>query len=255
MMIFRLLVVVFSLLLLPSCSDNGSDDFNGRKEVSIAHLKSLCRGDHYRIVEDMVVRGVVIANDRLGEYHNSVVVVDRTSGVEISIESRNLSALLPIYSEVEILCSGLMLARIGGKIELGAPSTGDFPIGNISEEMLGRYIRVVGVCEDFTPVVKQFSEIGVEDISCVVRFENIRICDEERGLKWCDTDENGEVITTDRTFVDSKGDTFTLRTLATCHYAKEVVPTTEIAVIGVIDYADNRHFLRIVNKWIIPVFR
>ena len=70
-------------------------------------------------------------------------------------------------------------------------------------------------------------------------------------MKWCDIDENGEVITTDRTFVDSEGDTFTLRTLATCHYAEEVVPTTEIAVIGVIDYADNRHFLRVVNRWII----
>ena len=67
-------------------------------------------------------------------------------------------------------------------------------------------------------------------------------------MKWCDTDENGEVITTDRTFVDSEGNAFTLRTLATCHYAKEVIPTTEIAVIGVIDYSDNRYFLRIINK-------
>ena len=70
-------------------------------------------------------------------------------------------------------------------------------------------------------------------------------------MKWCDTDENNEPITTYRTFVDSEGYTLAVRTLATCDYATESIPTNEITVIGAIDYSDNRYFLKVVNKAII----
>lgn len=249
-MILRLLSIICSLVLLWGCSRHNGGETQQPNEVSIAYLKSLCTGDHYRIVNDYVVRGVVVATDWLGEMQNGVVMVDETGGLEITIDSRNISAHLPIYSEISILCNGLMLARVGGKIELGAPSVGDFPIDNIDDEMLGRYIRVTGVCEDYAPATKRFAEIGASDVGNLVRFDNVHICDEEQGLLWCDIVE-GEAVTTYRTIVDSEGDRFAVRTLSTCHYAKERMPMKEISVVGVIDYSDNRYFLRIVNKWII----
>lgn len=248
-MTFRIFSIICSLALIVSCSAPESTSTEP-KEVSIAYLKSLCRGDHYRIVNDYTVRGVVVATDWLGEMNKSAVIVDSSGGLEFAIDSRHINEHLPILSEIEILCNGLMLARIGGKIELGAPPTGTFPLDNIDDEMFERYIRVVGSCSDFVPPTKQFTEIGAEDISTLVRFENIRICEEEQGLSWCDI-EDGKPITTYRTFIDNEGNTFAIRTLGTCHYAKEKMPTKEISVTGVIDYSDNRYFLRIVNKWFI----
>lgn len=255
-MIFRCLAILFSSLFLIACS-NRANDYNASSHsqgVSISHLKSLCKGDHYRIVNDYTVRGVVVATDWLGELNKSAIIVDESGGLEFAIDSRNISEHLPIYSEVTILCNGLMLARIGGKIELGAVPTGDFPLDNIDDEMFDRYIRVVGICEDFAPTTKRISEIGVADISSVVRFDNLRLSTEGEGLKWCDT-VDGKPITTYRTFVDSEGNTLDIRTLSSCSYALEDIPQNEITVIGVIDFSDNRYFLRIVNKWIIPVFR
>lgn len=249
-MIFRLLTL-FSALFITACAPTPNESILQSGEVSIAYLKSLCKGDHHRIAEDISIRGVVVATDWLGELYKSAIIIDKTSGLEIAIDSHDISVHLPIYSEVTILCNGLMLARIGGKIELGAPPTGDFPLDNINDEMFDRYIRVIGICEDFTPATKHFSEISANDISCLIRFNNIRICDEERGLAWCNTDENGNLTTTYRTFIDSKGNTFAIRTLATCYYASEEIPSEEITVIGIIDFSDNRYFLRIVNKSII----
>ena len=248
-MILRILSIIFSLLLLVGCSTYESGT-SQPKEVSIAHLKSLCRGDHYRIVNDYTVRGVVVATDWLGEMNKSAVIMDSSGGLEFAIDSRHINEHLPIYSEVEILCNGLMLARIGGKIELGAPPTGDFPLDNIDDEMFGRYIRVIGSCNNFYPATKQFTDIGAEDISSLIRFDNVRICDEEQGLPWCDTEEN-KPVTTYRTLIDREGNTFAIRTLGSSHYATEVMPTKEISVVGIIDYSDNRYFLRIVNKWFI----
>lgn len=250
-MILRVLsIIICSLILLCGCSKSNYSAEQQSNEVSIAYLKSICTGDHCRIVNDYVVRGVVVATDWLGELQKSVVVVDDSGGLEIAIDSRNISAHLPIYSEVSIFCNGLMLARVGGKIELGAPPTEDFLLDNISEDMLGRYIRVTGVCNDFVPPTKRFVDISAGDVSNIVRFDNVRICDEEQGLLWCDVEE-GKAVTTYRTLIDGEGNRFAVRILSTCHYAKDKIPTKEISVVGVIDYSNNRYFLRIVNKSII----
>lgn len=251
-MISRLLITLISLIAICGCSGNpnGGVDYSSDLplgEISVAYLKSMCKGDHYRITSDCTLRGVVVANDWLGEFNKSVVIVDRSGGVEVAIDSFNLAEKLPIYSEVELFCNGLMLARIGGKIELGAPSSGDFPIANIEEEMIGRYIRVLGTCEEFETKTKLFSEVGAADISALLRFENIRLCDAECGLSWCDM-VDGEAVTTYRTFVDRAGNTIPIRTLSTATYAADKIPTNEIPVEGVIDYSDNRYFLRIANK-------
>lgn len=248
-MMLRLILIICNLLLL-SCTNNHRSN---PQEVSIAYLKSLCKGDHYRIVNDYMVRGVVVATDWLGELYKRAIIVDKTGGLEIAIESRNICEHLPIYSEVTILCNGLMLSRIGGKIEIGVPPTGEFPLDNINDEMFNRYIRVVGVCGDFVPITRRIPEIGAKDIGAIIRFDNIRICDEEQGLAWCDSDEEGNAITTYRTFVDSDGNTLAVRTLPSCLYANEDIPITEISVAGVVDYSDNRYFVRIVNRSIIEL--
>lgn len=252
-MIARLLTTIISLILLLSCATpqgEGGTTNSAGGEVSIAYLKSLCQGDHLRIVDDYKIRGIVAATDWYGELNKSMVIVDRSGGLEVAIDSYRINEQLPIYSEVEISCNGLMLARIGGKIELGAAPTGEFPLDNINDEIFDRYIRVIGYCEDFAPAIKSFSELSIKDISAIIRFDKLRICDEEQGLRWCDK-VDGEVITTCRTFIDSEGNRLEVRTLPTCDYATEKIPTKEISIVGVVDYSDNRYFVRIVNRWII----
>jgi hypothetical protein len=248
-MILRLLAISISLLFITSCSNTQNYSSDGG-EVSIAYLKSLCKGDHYRISNDYRIRGVVVANNWLGEFPQSIVVVDESGGIEIAIEHSAFDNPIHIFSEVEVLCSGLTLARTGGKISLGASPTGDFPLDNIAEEMINRYIRTTGYCSDFAPSTKRISEITPSDISTLCLFRNIRLCQEERGLKWCDVVDE-EVVTTYRSFVDEDGDTLVIRTLPSCIYAENDIPTNEISVAGVVDYANNRYFVRIANNGII----
>ena len=245
-MILRLLTILFSLSLLLACHNDGEKH---TKEVSINHLKSLCVGEHHRIVEDISIRGIVVATDWLGELHKSAIIVDESDGLEFAIDIRNINEILPVNSEVTINCHGLMLARIGGNIKLGAPPTGDFPLDNIDENLFHSYIRIVGFNRQIEPTVKCIDELCAEDICTLLQIDNIRICNEEQGLTWCDMEE-GEAITTVRTFVDSEGNTLAVQTLSTCHYADEVIPTNEISVVGVIDYSDNRPFLKIINRTI-----
>ena len=244
-MILRLLTALFSIALLLACNGNGES--KSAEVVSINHLKSLCQGDHYRITEDISIRGIVVATDWLGETNKSAIVIDRSGGLEFAIDIRNINEILPVNSEVRINCNDLMLARIGGNIKLGAPPTGDFPLDNIDENLFNSYIRIIGLDRHIEPTVKRISDIGTEDICTVVQIDNIRLCDEGEELTWCEM-EDGKAVTTVRTFVDSEGYTLAIQTLSTCDYANEKIPTNEISVVGVIDYSDNRPFLKIVNR-------
>lgn len=246
-MILRCFLLLISLLAM-GCSK--PQPKNGDvEEVSIAYLKSLCRGSHYRIASDYKISGTVVATDWLGELHNSFLVVDDTAGIEVALESYNVAELLPIYSRVEILCSGLMLARVGGKVELGAPATGSFLLDNIAGDMIGRTIRVVGT-GDYSIPTKTIKELTIADIGSVARFDDVEVCESERGLAWCNS-VDGEAETTWRTIVDAEGNTLYIRTLSTCHYALEEMPTKKFSVAGIVDYADDRYFLRIINHAII----
>ncbi len=236
LLLLLLLVVVFS------CTKRVEE----AEVISIAHLKSMCRGEQAVVSKECYVEGVVVANDWLGEFHKSVVVVDDSGGLEIAIEAEEIYAWLPIYSRVKIFCGGRSLARVGGKVMLGASPTGAFPLDNIPEWEARRGIKVVGAEENFTFPRRRITEIGVADVSRAVRIDGLHVADAELGLSWCD-EVDGVAQTTMRTLVDREGNTIGVRTLASCAYGLEKIPTTEFSVVGVVDATGGEYILRIIN--------
>ncbi len=216
------------------------------REVSIAHLKAMCHGERAIVAEECYVEGVVVANDWLGEYPKSVVVVDDSGGLEIAIEAEKIYIWLPIYSRVKLFCGGRTLARVGGKVVLGTSPTGDFPIDNIPEWEARRSFNVVGVAEEFSFPTMRIDEIELADVSRAVRIDGLRVTDAEKGLSWCDmVDDTAQ--TTMRTLIDREGNTIGVQTLASCAYGENKIPTTDFSVVGVVDAANGECFLRIIN--------
>ena len=240
------LSLLFVVMLVGVACSTGEGGNDTPRKVSIAYLKLLCRGSHHTITEECYIRGVVVANDWLGEYQKSVVVVDESGGVEIAIASNSLYSWLPVYSEVEIFCGGRTLARVGGKVAMGDAPTQDFMLDNIEEAEAQRIVTIVGIEENFTPVKRRISELQISDIGSVVWIEGLRIVEEEQGLLWCDVVEDVPA-TTIRTLIDREGNTIGVQTLASCVYGENKIPTTEFSVVGVVDAANGECFLRIIN--------
>jgi len=232
-----------------SYPDNG-DSGNPRK-VSIAYLKSLCRNDIYDIAEDLTISGTVMANDWLGEYYKSVVVIDATGGIEIDIDLPSLYRTIPVYSRVTVFCNGMTLGRAGGKTVLGAHPTGDFPVDGIDGDLTSRYVRIDSETgDDCRPSKRKFSEITAADIGSLIYFVDIAADLGGTGGKWCDR-VDGKYVTTTRYITDSDGGRFGIRTLGTCRYADEAIPSGRFTVAGIIDYSGGEYHLRIVNHGII----
>ena len=85
-------------------------------------------------------------------------------------------------------------------------------------------------------------------IVATVRCNGLTLCD-YGGKTWCDTDpETGRAVATEREIVDTRGRTFTVRTAATCVYAKEPLPQGTGSLYGIIDYFAGKYTLRVTNR-------
>lgn len=249
-------IVFGSLLLfvLQACGNASSPEYESgdgtARHVSIAYLKSLCRGVLHPVTEDLWIEGCVVGNDLYGEFPDALVVEDESGGIEVLIDAKRLYRTFDSGSTVRVYCNGLALGDYGGKVQLGLPPTAEYILDRISAESLGHHVRRIGDGSvDFVPRELSFGEVAASRIATYVRFRRVRFAHEEVGLPFCLRDsETGRLLATDRHLVDERNDTLIVRFAASCTYAEEPAPAGMGTVSGVLDYFNGNYMLRITNR-------
>jgi hypothetical protein len=126
------------------------------------------------INSDWVVSGVVIADDRSGNFYKQVVIDDGTAAIAVLLDAYNLYAYYPVGRKVYIRCKGLALGYYNRLPQLGYKRQGELatipfhfldqfllkgPTGNpvlpmpvlaadaatYKEELLNRLVSIAGV--------------------------------------------------------------------------------------------------------------
>jgi hypothetical protein len=98
-----------------------------RPTHSIAALKSMnglylpgTGGDTTLIDSDILISGIVVADDRSGNFYKQIVIQDSTAALFVNIDDYSLYARYPVGRHVYVRCKGLLLGYNGGMIELGS---------------------------------------------------------------------------------------------------------------------------------------
>lgn len=250
----RTIVFCISLLagLAAGCDKATEPAFGeepGATQHTVAYLKSLCDGrSSVAVTQDITIRGFITGNDLYGEFYKTIVVEDASGGIQIAADYTSLEEEYAFGAIATVRCNGLTLCDYGGKIQLGTTPEENGP-GRIPRGELPRYIRVAPpeAGETHRAARLSFGEVSARHIDTRVRFDNVRFANP--GVTWCDTDpETGRVLATERTVVDAEGNEFTVRTAATCVYAKEPVPQGTGSLFGIIDYFAGKYTLRVTNR-------
>lgn len=71
------------------------------------------------ISQDVIVSGIVVMDDRSGNYYKKFVIQDSTGGLEINLDQNNIYSDYPIGRKVYLKCKGLTMGSYGGMIQLG----------------------------------------------------------------------------------------------------------------------------------------
>lgn len=244
------------VLFVALCGCSVSEHRSVGGQVSIAYLRSLLDDSSTPVPYDLTISGYVVANDRYGELSKAFVIADESGGIEVKVDAHNsrVDALIPMYSHIELKCSGLCLGREGRRVVLGAAPTDEYVVDRIDvSELLGRSVLSIGgaACSEAEPMA--IGDIGYEDMFRYVLLTNIELISDERGLCWCDRDLSAEGYTTSaRHFTDGR-DTILFVTSGECSYANERIPTEAVRSIGIVDSYDGNVAFRISNYQVEPM--
>lgn len=112
-------------LTIPACVKKGNDvpedqsgnDPNLPVTHKIAELLAMPR--NIAITEDVVISGVVVMDDRSGNYYKKFVIQDSTGGIEINLDQNNIYNDYPVGRKVYVKCKGLTISTYGDNPQMG----------------------------------------------------------------------------------------------------------------------------------------
>lgn len=250
---FPLALLAFAALLIPACVDLNFDEppLEGEDpgltaNTTIAQLKSrlTVSGSFVAIEDDVIIRGVVVADDRSGNFFQSIMLQDETAGIEVRISISNAYNFFPIGRELYIKCKGLVLGDNSGVIQLGGytyTQAGSVRLGNIVNT--AAFIFRSKKVGEPTPRVKTINELNASDISTLVRLENVEFAPVDTAEFYADA---AGLRTLNRTVQDCNGNTITLRTSGFATFAVDLTPKGKgsITAIYTVFGATKQLFIR-----------
>lgn len=185
-----------------------------------------------RVPDGVVLAGVVSANDAEGNFYRSIVVEDASGAVEVSLGMWELAGVYPVGCGVTIDASGLAVVRTDGVLTLGW-EVYDWSGGRVEpiaprEEIVGRVV-VSHKGESPTPRTLTIGELTEQMCGRLVRLEGVRAI--EPGEKWGATEYGTSV---DRAFEDAEGRVVVVRTSRYADFAERRVPEGELSIDGIL---------------------
>jgi len=89
--------------------------------TSIAAIKRLHLLNNFeKIMDDLIIDGVVIANDETDNFYKSIVIQDSTGGIAIRLDGYSLFNVYPVGRKIFVRLKGLWMGDYAGMIQLGA---------------------------------------------------------------------------------------------------------------------------------------
>jgi hypothetical protein len=88
--------------------------------TSIKSLKALhTAGGYEAITTDMIISGVVVADDKSGNFYKELYIQDESGAISVQLDGTNLYTAYPVGRRIYLKCKGLYLSDYGGMIQIG----------------------------------------------------------------------------------------------------------------------------------------
>ena len=248
-------VLLFSILLA-GCVKQEFDapevDFTDpdiSTNTSISELKatfSLSEDEMVQMDGDLVFDGIVVANDRSGNFYQQIVVQDETGGLVISIDSYDLYTKFPVGRKVYVTCQNLYFANdesvyiIGDLVSdlVGGQTVESFEA--IPDAIFSEYIIDGRVQENISPNVVNINSLSNSMMSTLVQIDEVQFTNSDAGKSFADG-VGGNKSDLNRDLEDCNDNTVVVRSSGYSTFANELTPLGKGSFIGVLsNYGTTR---------------
>lgn len=183
----------------------------------------------------IVIEGYVTSSDSTGNFYEVFTIQDATGGIDIKV---NTSDLYTIYrlkpgQKVLVKLNDLYLGFYRGVYQLGAAivELGSLKLVGMPAAQVPNFVERTGFRKKLEPIDLTLDQINSSYVQKLVRINNVQFKDPFNGFSI-------PGVNTNRTLIDCEGRTLILRTSGYSTFAKELVPSGNGSITGVLSTYD-----------------
>ena len=113
-------VFLISIMAFTSCKKEAAVapvvTFDGKADHTIKELLAYDTSDS---LPDWTITGIVVSNDKYGNFYKTLVIQDETAGISINVGNSSLNTHYPVGQRVFVKCNGLVLGKSYGAQVIG----------------------------------------------------------------------------------------------------------------------------------------
>ena len=256
-------MLALSLIIATSCMNDfdeptfeqppfGNNEI-GEANTTIAELKAkfatIITGNSVQeVTEDIIIEGVVVANDETGNVYKQFIINDETGAIIIGVNDVGLYAMVPIGQRVRINCKGLHIGGYGKMAQIGGLYNGK--VGRMNKSVYPKHVRLIG-SPDLTQAEMQpeliddsfFTNENKNNLAKFVRLENVTITEANGTELWAPEEKKNSSNVVERNI--KMGNTKVVLRMSTyADFANEPIPTGTLNINGVMTrYNDYWQFV------------
>lgn len=187
------------------------------------------------IDKDIIISGIVVANDESGNLYKKMVIQDATGAIELALDKNSLYNEYKLGQRLFIKTKGMYIGDYNNLVQLGYIFGGN--IGRLPETFISAHLfrdSIPGTPPVATPLNLASLPTTSADIvkeprmSTLVKLENVRFV--EVGEMFAPQN----VDNTNRTLIDQSGKSITVRTSKYCNFASDTLPGGYGTVEGIL---------------------
>ncbi len=173
----------------------GPGDVNIVANTTIEGLKAYhtVPGQYDLITDDVIISGVVVANDKSGNFYKQLFIQDSTGAMQLLIEGFSLYNTYPVGRKVYVKCKGLTLSDQNNNMAMGVRAiVGGLPsLEGIPGAVLNQYLIGASLNNPVEPITVTIGELGTnmnnKYINALVKLENYEFIAGDTSKTYSDT--------------------------------------------------------------------
>jgi hypothetical protein len=201
---------------------------------TIAELKAMYTGGDLLIEEDMILQGVVVADDSSGNFYRALILQDETAGIEVRFAVTELYNDYPMGRQLFVNCKGLTLSNYNGVLQ----------IGEVQAALIDQHLCRGPKNQVVAPTVVKIADLNESHIHTLVRIEGVQFDDGSAGETYADA-VNLQSVNLSLIECETEN-TILLRSSGYSDFAAAVTPTGSGAIEAIYSVfsADQQLFIR-----------
>jgi len=232
-LIKNFIVIASMVLLFAGCVDDDFDvppidiphvDFEAN--TTIAELKAMYSGELDSIDTNIIITGIVVANDESGNFYKQLEIQDSTGGIEVRVNRVKLYTQYKVGQRVYIKCQGLFIGRYHGLPQIGYKYQGS--IGMIPDAIIDQHIfrdSLPGTPPP--PINTTIPGLSSSYLSMLIQIDSVHFA--QAGSVFAESN-----AATNRTIVDNHQNTLKLRTSNYANFASDTLPSGKGSIRGIL---------------------